>query len=118
MVLADPLRLEQIIVNVIRNALDAMQGIAEPHLDILLTVGDTVTLAVRDNGYGIDDVESLFEPFYTTKKPGEGLGLGLAISAGIASDLGGSLTARNRAARGATFELQLPRIGHKTLAAE
>jgi len=118
MVLADPLRLEQIIVNVIRNALDAMQGIAEPHLDILLTVGDTVTLAVRDNGHGIDNVENLFEPFYTTKKPGEGLGLGLAISAGIASDLGGSLTARNRAGAGATFELQLPRIGHNSLAAE
>ena len=118
MVLADPLRIEQIIVNLMRNALDAMKGVAEAHMDVLLTVGSTVTLAVRDNGHGIDDPENLFEPFYTTKKPGEGLGLGLAISAGIASDLGGSLTARNRDKGGAVFELQLPRVGSKSLAAE
>lgn len=118
MVLADPLRIEQIIVNLLRNALDAMKAVDDPHVDILLTMGDTVTLAVRDNGHGIDDPESLFEPFYTTKKPGEGVGLGLAISAGIASDLGGSLTARNRADGGATFELQLPRIVEDAVAAE
>ena len=117
-VLADPLRIEQIIVNLLRNALDAMNAVEDPHIDILLTVGDTVTLAVRDNGHGIDDPDNLFEPFYTTKKPGEGIGLGLAISAGIASDLGGSLTARNRAVGGATFELQLPRVGSDALAAE
>lgn len=118
MVLADPLRIEQIIVNLLRNALDAMKSEENPHIDILLTVGDTVTLAVRDSGTGIEDPESLFEPFYTTKKPGEGVGLGLAISAGIASDLGGRLTARNRDQGGATFELQLPRIGAEPLAAE
>ena len=66
----------------------------------------------------MDDPDNLFEPFYTTKKPGEGIGLGLAISAGIASDLGGSLTARNRAVGGATFELQLPRVLADTMAAE
>lgn len=118
LVLADPLRIEQIIVNLLRNALDAMKTVVDPHVDILLTVGDTVTLAVRDNGHGINDPENLFEPFYTTKKPGEGIGLGLAISAGIASDLGGSLTARNRQTGGATFELQLPRVGAAPLAAE
>lgn len=107
---ADQLRLEQIIVNLLRNALDAMKGRSEPHLDILLTLGDTVTLAIRDNGHGIEDVDQLFEPFFTTKKPGEGIGLGLAISAGIASDLGGRLTARSAEPRGAIFELQLPRI--------
>ena len=118
MVLADELRVEQIIVNLFRNALDAMKSVDEPHLDILLTIGDTVTLSVKDNGHGINDPEQLFEPFYTTKKPGEGIGLGLAISAGIASDLGGSLTARNSERGGAVFELQLPRIEENTLAAE
>ena len=118
MVMADPLRIEQIIVNLLRNALDAMKTVENPHIDIILSMGDTVTLAVRDCGHGIADPESLFEPFYTTKKPGEGVGLGLAISAGIASDLGGRLTARNRDAGGATFELQLPRIGAEPLAAE
>ena len=118
LVMADPLRIEQIIVNLLRNALDAMKAVDKPHIDILLTVGDTVTLAVRDCGHGIDDPDNLFEPFYTTKKPGEGVGLGLAISAGIATDLGGRLTARNRENGGATFELQLPRIGAEPLAAE
>ncbi len=118
MVMADPLRIEQIIVNLLRNALDAMKSVDRPHIDILLTIGDTVTLAVRDCGHGIADPENLFEPFYTTKKPGEGVGLGLAISAGIASELGGRLTARNRDGGGATFELQLPRIGAEPLAAE
>ncbi len=118
MVMADPLRIEQIIVNLLRNALDAMKSIEKPHIDVILTIGDTVTLAVRDTGHGIADPESLFEPFYTTKKPGEGVGLGLAISAGIASDLGGRLSARNRDGGGATFELQLPRIGAEPLAAE
>jgi two-component system C4-dicarboxylate transport sensor histidine kinase DctB len=57
---------------------------------------------------GIEDLETLFEPFYTTKKPGEGVGLGLAISSGIVSDLGGRLTARNPDTGGAVFEIRLP----------
>jgi two-component system C4-dicarboxylate transport sensor histidine kinase DctB len=63
---------------------------------------------VRDTGTGIEDLETLFEPFYTTKKPGEGVGLGLAISSGIVSDLGGRLTARNPDTGGAVFEIRLP----------
>jgi two-component system C4-dicarboxylate transport sensor histidine kinase DctB len=50
----------------------------------------------------------VFEPFYTTKKPGEGVGLGLAISSGIVTDLGGRLTAHNAEDGGAVFEMQLP----------
>ena len=71
----------------------------------------TATLTVRDNGHGITDLENLFEPFYTTKKPGEGVGLGLAISSGIVTDLGGRLTARNGDSGGAVFEVQLPILG-------
>jgi two-component system C4-dicarboxylate transport sensor histidine kinase DctB len=66
---------------------------------------------VRDNGHGIADLDTLFEPFYTTKKPGEGVGLGLAISSGIVNDLGGRLTARNGETGGAVFEVQLPILG-------
>jgi len=117
-VMGDALRVEQIIVNLLRNALDAMKGVDDPSLEILLTVGDTVTLSVKDSGHGIKDPEQLFEPFYTTKKPGEGIGLGLAISAGIANDLGGGLTARNSERGGAVFELQLPRIEEAALAAQ
>ena len=76
MVLADRIRLEQVIINLLRNALDATKGNADPQVDILLSRGETAMLTVRDNGQGIDDLDSLFEPFYTTKKPGDGVGLG------------------------------------------
>lgn len=118
MVQADKVRLEQVIINLLRNALDATKDVADPQVEILLTAGDTATLAVRDNGHGISDLDNLFEPFYTTKKAGEGVGLGLAISSGIVKDLGGRLTARNAPGGGAVFEVQLPILTEKTQAAE
>lgn len=122
MVMADRLRLEQVIINLLRNALDATKDTRDPQIDILLSAGETATLTVRDNGHGISDLENLFEPFYTTKQPGEGVGLGLAISSGIVTDLGGRLTARNGDGGGAVFEMQLPildpGLGNKQEAAE
>ncbi|MDW4548581.1 ATP-binding protein [Defluviimonas sp. D31] len=118
MVMADRVRLEQVIINLLRNALDATKEVPEPQVEILLTSGETATLAVRDNGHGIADLDNLFEPFYTTKKPGEGVGLGLAISSGIVKDLGGRLTARNAPGGGAVFEVKLPILSEKTQAAE
>jgi two-component system, NtrC family, C4-dicarboxylate transport sensor histidine kinase DctB len=118
MVMADRLRLEQVIINLLRNALDATKDTADPQIDLLLTVGETATLAVRDNGHGIAEIGSVFEPFYTTKKPGEGVGLGLAISSGIVTDLGGRLTAHNAENGGAVFEIQLPILGKNAEAAE
>ncbi|AHM04898.1 C4-dicarboxylate transport sensor protein DctB [Roseibacterium elongatum DSM 19469] len=113
MVLADRLRLEQVVINLLRNALDAMKESDRRELDLIIAEGDEAVLSVRDSGSGIDDLETLFEPFYTTKKPGEGVGLGLAISSGIVSDLGGRLTARNSAGDGAVFEVRLPRLGDR-----
>ena len=110
MVMADRLRLEQVIINLLRNALDAMKDAERRELDLLIAEGDEAVLTVRDSGKGIDDLEALFEPFYTTKKPGDGVGLGLAISSGIVADLGGRLTARNGAGGGAVFEVRLPPI--------
>ncbi|MFT4152015.1 MAG: ATP-binding protein [Paracoccaceae bacterium] len=118
MVMADRLRLEQVIINLLRNALDATKDTASPQIDILLSAGETATLNVRDNGHGITDLDNLFEPFYTTKKPGEGVGLGLAISSGIVKDLGGRLIARNGEGGGAVFEVQLPILGKEMEAAE
>jgi two-component system C4-dicarboxylate transport sensor histidine kinase DctB len=118
MVMADRIRLEQVIINLLRNALDATKDTRDPQIDILLSAGETATLTVRDNGPGISDLENLFEPFYTTKKPGEGVGLGLAISSGIVTDLGGRLTARNGDGGGAVFEMQLPILGRGQEAAE
>jgi len=117
-VLGDRVRIEQVIINLFRNALDATKTVADPKIDILLAAGDTVTFSVRDNGGGIEDLDSLFEPFYTTKQPGDGVGLGLAISSGIVNDLGGRMTARNAAVGGAVFEVKLPILNEETKAAE
>ena len=105
---ADRIRLEQVLINLFRNALDATQSVPSPEVNVIVTVSDDVLITVRDNGVGIDDLESLFEPFYTTKAPGDGVGLGLAISSGIVNDLGGRMTARNGRNGGAVFEISLP----------
>ncbi|MGI1661430.1 sensor histidine kinase [Palleronia sp. KMU-117] len=118
MVEADRVRLEQVLINLLRNALDATKTVAKPEIVITVSTGDTVVISVRDNGSGIEDLERLFEPFYTTKAPGDGVGLGLAISSGIVNDLGGRLTARNGREGGAVFEVRLPALGRKMEAAE
>ena len=109
---ADGIRLEQVLINLLRNALDATRGTPDPEVKVLVSVSDDVLITVRDNGAGIDDLESLFEPFYTTKAPGDGVGLGLAISSGIINDLGGRLTAKNGTNGGAVFEISLPLASH------
>ena len=116
--MGDRLRLEQVIINLLRNALDATRGINEPEVKVMVTVADEVRITVCDNGHGIEDLENLFEPFYTTKAPGDGVGLGLAISSGIVNDLGGRLTARNGQDGGAVFEIILPLAQTATQAAE
>ncbi|MDQ7070839.1 MAG: ATP-binding protein [Rhodobacterales bacterium] len=118
LVMADRVRIEQVMINLLRNALDATKSVEEPHVEILLAAGETATFSVRDNGYGIEDLDALFEPFYTTKQPGDGVGLGLAISSGIVTDLGGRLTARNAQNGGAVFEMQLPILNSESRAAE
>jgi len=118
LVMGDRMRIEQVMVNLLRNALDATKSVSDPEVQIILAAGETATLTVRDNGDGIEDLESLFEPFYTTKQPGDGVGLGLAISSGIVNDLGGRLTARNGRNGGAVFEMQLPIMDEGVEAAE
>ena len=117
-VMGDRMRIEQVLVNLLRNALDATKSVDDPQVDIILASGETATLTVRDNGTGIEDLDALFEPFYTTKQPGDGVGLGLAISSGIVTELGGRLTARNGEGGGAVFEMQLPVLNESTEAAE
>ena len=117
-VLGDRVRIEQVLVNLLRNAIDATQGVVDPKIEIRLVGGANASLSVRDNGYGVDDLDALFEPFYTTKQPGEGVGLGLAISLGIVTDLGGRLLVRNVEDGGALFEMQLPILADHIAAAE
>ena len=94
-----------------RNLLNFDHSPIAPRVDIILAAGETATVTIRDNGPGIEDKDALFEPFYTTKQPGDGVGLGLAISSGIVNELGGRLTARNGQTGGAVFEMQLPILG-------
>lgn len=107
-VMGDRMRLEQVLINLLRNAHDAVKNETNPEIEIILNRGNVVTLSVRDNGHGISDLENLFEPFHTTKAPGDGVGLGLAISSGIIKDLGGRLTARNAENGGAVFVIEMP----------
>ena len=116
-VLGDRVRIEQVMINLLRNALDATKSVRNPEIEVILAAGETATLTVRDNGPGIEDLDALFEPFYTTKQPGDGVGLGLAISSGIVNDHGGRLTARNGQVGGAVFEMQLPILGEETVEA-
>jgi C4-dicarboxylate-specific signal transduction histidine kinase len=107
----DPNRLEQVLVNLAGNALDAMEGVPEPALDIRARrQGERIVIQVRDRGPGLsDEVRGrLFEPFFTTKEAGSGLGLGLPISAGIVADFGGSLSGDNHPEGGAVFTLEIP----------
>ena len=109
--LCDANRLEQVIVNLIGNALDAMNGQPAPLVEIdAARDGGMARLTVRDHGTGLgDEVRAhLFEPFYTTKEAGIGLGLGLAISAGIVRDFGGTLAGTNHPDGGALFTLDIP----------
>ena len=77
MVLADRLRLEQVIINLLRNALDATKEVGEPRVELILTAGKQGVIMVRDNGPGIKDFDSIFEPFYTTRNPARAWALGL-----------------------------------------
>lgn len=104
-------RLEQVLVNLLRNGLDAMLGQTAPCLEISTQQdGKLIHIIIRDHGPGLPDevLRHLFEPFYTTKPAGEGLGLGLAISLTIIESYGGTLTAHNSADGGAIFTLTLP----------
>jgi two-component system sensor histidine kinase HupT/HoxJ len=101
----------QIIVNLVQNAVDVMLSVPDPHLDIALCPGEaSVTITVRDNGPGIpaDAMARIFEPFFTTKMIGEGTGLGLYVSYGLAEEMGGKLEAGNHPDGGAIFSLRLP----------
>ncbi|TVT90728.1 MULTISPECIES: sensor histidine kinase [unclassified Pseudomonas] len=110
----DQTRLEQILVNLIGNALDAMQ--AQPAPELWLdghVLEGRYRLHVRDNGHGIDPEtrKHLFEPFFTTKPGEQGLGLGLTLSASLAAATGGNLAVEHPASGGTAFVLCLPLVG-------
>src|SRR5690606_20781619 len=118
---ADPSQLEQVLVNLVANARDAITGPGSVTIAThnrtgvpaaAMEAGDYVVLSVADTGSGIPDelVKHVFEPFFTTKEPGKGTGLGLATVYGIVKQSGGEVLVEPRGDRGTRFEVWLPRF--------
>ena len=106
-------RLQQVVTNLMSNAIDAMEGAAEKRLELSLSSADgKVCLQVRDTGPGLDDPEKIFDPFYTTKSVGhpDGMGLGLSISYGLVQSFGGAIRGRNHPEGGAVFSVELTAV--------
>jgi two-component system NtrC family sensor kinase len=107
---SDRAQLQQVVLNLLNNALDA---VSEGGRIVVSSrrVEDDVEVAVADNGTGIPDElrDRIFDPFFTTKAPGEGSGLGLSICHTIMKGLGGTLSYDSAPGRGTTFRIRLPR---------
>jgi two-component system C4-dicarboxylate transport sensor histidine kinase DctB len=119
-VLGGQVRLQQVFVNLLSNAVDAMGEEPDPVVAIDIVPDDgKVHVTVRDLGPGIPDdgIAQIFDPFFTTKEPGKGLGLGLSISYNIVRDFGGTLAARNHPDGGAVFSVTLARAEAPSMAA-
>ena len=122
-VACEGLRLEQVLINLVGNAIDAVLSVsgtpAPPSIWIDVDAdAQWVRIYVRDNGPGISEAHMprLFEPFFSTKEGGQGMGLGLAISSSIAQENGGQLVARNVPGGGAEFLVTLRRVQRSTSA--
>jgi two-component system, cell cycle sensor histidine kinase and response regulator CckA len=114
-VMADDGQMEQVIINLVTNARDAMPDGGTLTISTGMTSVDGrphVRLTVSDTGHGIDPAiaDHLFEPFYTTKEQGQGTGLGLATAHGIVTQAGGQIRASSWPGAGATFEILLPAL--------
>ena len=114
---ADPSALEQVLSNLLLNALDAIEpGRGEIVIEAAAGPdGASAVLRVMDNGPGIpaEDISRIFDPFFTTKEAGRGSGLGLAVCYGLLRDMGGSIEAENNQPSGAVFTVTLPACGRE-----
>ena len=110
-ILADPHQLQQVFLNLVINAEQAMAGTQGAVLSITTQrVGDALRVVVADNGRGIPKelVSKIFDPFFTTKEVGAGTGLGLSVCYGIVKEHGGQLQVESEEGKGATFIVELP----------
>jgi two-component system NtrC family sensor kinase len=111
MVMVDKSQIQQVFLNIILNAAEAMQGKGNLTVSIkLLKRGKFIEIIFADTGCGIprDDMQKLFEPFFTTKEQSSGIGLGLAISYGIIKNHGGNIEVNSRVGKGTEFYIRLP----------
>ncbi|MDQ7786033.1 MAG: ATP-binding protein [Thermodesulfovibrionales bacterium] len=110
-VMSDRGQVQQVLLNIFNNALDALLEEKEGTITIKTTVNDQkIKVSVSDNGHGIpkDKLKKIFEPFYTTKEKGKGTGLGLFISYGIIKRLGGNILVESEATKGTKFTIEIP----------
>jgi signal transduction histidine kinase/ActR/RegA family two-component response regulator len=107
---ADPHQLQQVFLNLVNNAVDAiLESSTEGDLWVRTAVEDErLIIEFTDSGPGVKDPSRVFDPFYTTKPVGKGTGLGLSICYGIVTEHGGTIRVRNTPSRGATFTIELP----------
>jgi PAS domain S-box-containing protein len=112
LVVADPHQIEQVFLNIINNAVDAIleTGRAGKLKIRISNLGGHVCTQFTDDGAGIKDPKRIFDPFYTTKSVGKGTGLGLSICYGIVKEHGGDITANNAPEGGASIEVRLPAV--------
>jgi two-component system C4-dicarboxylate transport sensor histidine kinase DctB len=116
-VCVDTIQLEQVIINLVNNALDAIASSNTKHIIISAkTIHDDSYLYINDTGPGIDDDvrNKIFDPFFTTKPRGQNLGLGLSISYNIIKSFNGKLSVQNTPDSGASFCIKLPKAAHFT----
>jgi two-component system NtrC family sensor kinase len=114
-VMGDAHQLQQVFLNILNNAYDAVHEIGRPaRIEIMTTKsGDAVEISFRDNGYGISQPDRIFDPFFTTKEVGKGTGLGLSICYGIVKEHGGEILCHNNTdGFGATFIVRFPAAPH------
>ena len=106
---SDHLQLQQIFLNIINNAIDAIGKDGLVTIMSHLVAGE-VRVVIQDNGSGIDNeiLPHIFEPFFTTKETGKGTGLGLSITYGLVKKLGGDITVRSHVGQGTAFTITLP----------
>jgi signal transduction histidine kinase len=112
-VMADGDQLEQVLLNLLSNAVDAMPRGGTVRITLAAEPDDHISFSVSDEGVGIPDAirDSIFDPFFSTKEIGKGTGLGLSISYGIVRDHGGDILLESQPGRGTTFRVVLPRSG-------
>src|ERR1700730_14428652 len=111
-VFGNDIQLEQVVINLLTNARDALADVAQKVITITCTLqSESVELRVHDTGPGIpaDFEQRIFDPFFTTKEVGAGTGLGLSITYGIIKDHQGAIVVENHPGKGAHFLIQLPR---------
>jgi two-component system NtrC family sensor kinase len=116
LVMGDAHQLQQVFLNILNNAYDAMQHTGRPGQIEITTarVGTFAEVSFRDNGQGIAQPDRIFDPFFTTKEVGKGTGLGLSICYGIVREHGGEISCHNNSGReGATFIIRLPAAPEK-----